>query len=114
MPRITIADRAEYPGTIYLVFIMLGIEDPVPFRIPTMNRRIFRMHMPNSPFERANGRAGIYPLPEQVRRIEVCPYDRPGRFAQFEQCFGIINDKARMHLKPNLADAILFGEGDSF
>src|SRR5204863_6736569 len=110
MARIAEADRAENPGAIGFIAVVLGIEDAVTARVPFVNGEIFGVNMPDRAAQIADGRAGIDALPEEVRGIKVRADFVAHRLAELQERLGIINDEAGMHFEGDFANVVFADE----
>ena len=80
---VAVADSAEYPRTVKLVAVMLGVKNAVTRSVIAVNLGVLRMNVIDRSGKLSYRGNRLDPLPDKVRRVEVCAYGVADGGAQF-------------------------------
>lgn len=100
------ADRAEYPRTVDLVAVMLGIENAGALGVEFIDLRILGMNVVDGISEITDSGYGIDSLPYKVRRIEVSTDNGTDSLAELHKLLGIVDAEAGVKLESDAAYAV--------
>src|SRR4051812_20638460 len=105
----SVAARAEDPGSIALIGVLLCIENACLRQIVIVNLSIFSVYVEDSISQHADRLDGIDTLPEHVAWIVVTADAIASDGAQLQHRFGTVDYEPGMHLDGDF-DAVVFGE----
>ncbi len=103
---VTVADGTEDPSAMELIAVVLGIENTVLCGVIVIDFGILCMNVVDGACQLADRGNGIHALPNEVRGIEVCADNITDRRAETEQCFGVIDAKARVHFECDMRHVV--------
>src|SRR4051812_35094661 len=107
--RVTVADRAENPGAVALIRVLLGVKHARLRQVGVVDLGVLGVYVVDGIAQNANRLDRIDALPEHVARVEVRADRWPGNLTKPKHRLRAVDYEPGVHLDGDL-DAMIGGE----